>query len=394
MGNTLLVLGNGFDLNCRLKSTYKNFFDREFEKRIGYKEFSHIHLLWINNSHNFESSFCNFMNNHKSLLFEELTLWDLLFIMKSNRNVANAEWNQVESMILESVSYKGPKDDSHFGWDFIKTMISRDIEFSLEQTREYTTRTDYVLFMLVIIYYDYLQAVSSCIPNTRFRTNSSYRVSDWEHFLLKQLRVFESHFCSYLQKEVEECQLFHHRAKALFKSILRNQHKLFIMSFNYIKYDKQDYIVSIDNVHGTIDRENIIFGVDDKDLPVDSKYYIFTKTCRKLTQFTEYSKEITNVMSRPIDEIAFYGHSLSTPDYSYFQSIFDYYDIYHSDVRLMFFYSIYDEKLIDKINSDVINSTISLMKSYGKTLDNADHGANLLHKLIIENRLQIVKIYQ
>lgn len=39
-------------------------------------------------------------------------------------------------------------------------------------------------------------------------------------------------------------------------------------------------------------------------------------------------------------EIKFYRHSLSEADYSYFQSIFDYYNLYENNkVSLIFYYS-------------------------------------------------------
>lgn len=392
MGNVLLVIGNGFDMRCTLKSSYKSFFQHEFKNRKGYKELANVHKLWITNSHDFESSFCHFMNNYKPILFDELTIWDVLFIMRSNRSKVDDKWNQVESAILESIKYNGPRDDSHFCWEILKSIISNEGEFTLSHTREYVSRDDYVFCMLLIIYYDYLETFKICSPNHQIIKSSSYRVSSWERFLLKQLNVFEAHFCLYLESELKSCELFEERAQRLFKTLLGSHRKLYVMSFNYTNYHTQELIGNIENVHGTLDEMNVIFGIDDKELTNDSKYYIFSKTCRKLTQFTERSKTITNVLWRPIAEISFYGHSLSKQDYSYFQSIFDYYDIYASEVKLKFYYYIYDTSNVEKIKADVVNSTIALMKSYGATLDNKDHGANLLHKLIIENRLQIIEI--
>ena len=82
--------------------------------------------------------------------------------------------------------------------------------------------------------------------------------------------------------------------------------------------------------------------------------------------------------------IIFYGHSLSKADYSYFQSIFDYYDIYsNNNVSLIFYYSEGYEQ------TDAI---YELINSYGKTLSNKDQGKNLIHKLLLENRLKIEQI--
>ena len=93
----------------------------------------------------------------------------------------------------------------------------------------------------------------------------------------------------------------------------------------------------------------------------------------------------TNGLDKNIKHIKFYGHSLASADCSYFQSIFDFYDIYNSDIDLTFYYSDFDgnQKHI------MINRVVNLIKIYGKTLNNKDHGKNLLHKLKLENRLLI-----
>lgn len=49
------------------------------------------------------------------------------------------------------------------------------------------------------------------------------------------------------------------------------------------------------------------------------------------------------LLPKSIKNIVFYGHSLAPADYSYFQSIFDYYNIYDNDITLVFYYSIYDK---------------------------------------------------
>ena len=83
-------------------------------------------------------------------------------------------------------------------------------------------------------------------------------------------------------------------------------------------------------------------------------------------------------------EIKFYGHSLSSADYSYFQSIFDYYNIYDNNlVSLIFYYSKGYEQF---------DAIYDLINNYGNTLANKDQGKNLMHKLLLENRLKIVEI--
>lgn len=92
-----------------------------------------------------------------------------------------------------------------------------------------------------------------------------------------------------------------------------------------------------------------------------------------------------------ISEIVVYGHSLSSPDYSYFHSLFDYYDIYGSDIKLSFKYSIHNDERACKNNH--IQKIMELLKFYGdKMLDRA-RGDNLVHKLLLENRLSIDEVF-
>lgn len=44
---------------------------------------------------------------------------------------------------------------------------------------------------------------------------------------------------------------------------------------------------------------------------------------------------------------------------------------------------------VDKARKDMMAERIALLTAYGKTLDNKDHGANLVHKLLIEGRLAV-----
>ena len=65
--------------------------------------------------------------------------------------------------------------------------------------------------------------------------------------------------------------------------------------------------------------------------------------------------------------------------------MFDYYSIYDSKIRLIFLYSDHDGK--EKSRQE--NRVVKLINDYGKTLENKDKGKNLLHKLLLENRIKI-----
>ena len=144
---------------------------------------------------------------------------------------------------------------------------------------------------------------------------------------------------------------------------------------------------TIKNVHGTCANKDIIFGVD-ATARLSPGAHIFTKTCRKMLQ-----KNTTNMLLKNVKTIKFYGHSLGEADYSYFQSLFDRYNLYgdspENTLALQFYFTIFDEKKEAEIIRDATDSVYNVITVYGTTLDNKDKGKNLLHKLLLEGRVQI-----
>lgn len=137
------------------------------------------------------------------------------------------------------------------------------------------------------------------------------------------------------------------------------------------------------NVHGNLKDGNIIFGIDDGVINDISGAHMFSKTYRKL--HIDFGKE--TILPKRVDNIIFYGHSFGEADYSYFQSIFDYYDLYDSSVKLNFLHSYY-HKDSDSYELEVTKRVYDLLKKYGETFGNMK-GKNLLHKILIEGRIHV-----
>ncbi|WP_415963146.1 hypothetical protein [Collinsella tanakaei] len=97
-------------------------------------------------------------------------------------------------------------------------------------------------------------------------------------------------------------------------------------------------------------------------------------------------------MPGDVSLIKFFGHSLSSADYSYFQAIFDAVDLYGGDTCLAFYYRRYANKSDLEVRTDMMKRVTDLLSIYGETLDNIDHGNNLIHKLLLEGRLSIESI--
>ena len=147
---------------------------------------------------------------------------------------------------------------------------------------------------------------------------------------------------------------------------------------------------NIRNIHGDLDSNNIIFGIDYDKLnknfttpPIE-----FSKSYRIL----ENGKNSSIELKSNLELIKFYGHGLGQADYSYFQSIFDTVDLYHGNTKLIFYWYPYNKSKKANIYKDQVEKVVSLIEEYGKTFTNRDHGRNLLTKLQLENRLIIKEI--
>lgn len=227
---------------------------------------------------------------------------------------------------------------------------------------------------------------------------------------LEELNKFEHIFGKYIEKlneiplkSLDNISYDENIIKKIEKIFgkIDNKREKYIVNFNYTNYlDKILMHHKMTNIHGTF--ENPIFGIDNTEIGNDREFYYLTKTSRVL--FNNTIKEDFKLPNKiEISKICFFGHSLARADYSYFQSIFDYYDIYNSEVKLEFKYYNYiknDEKLTDEekeerkdeVKSNLHKSVIELMNDYGDTASNKLKGQNLLHKLILENRIKIVEV--
>lgn len=145
-----------------------------------------------------------------------------------------------------------------------------------------------------------------------------------------------------------------------------------------------------------------IFGVDSHDIfgsnntSFNDPRVIFTKSFRLLDNHVNDIRT-ANFQDR-VDVITFFGHSLSHADYSYFESIFDKYKIFDSNVKLEFYYYPGDTKGKGEIEKRTENkrqerqtmkNVVKLLTTYGETVANV-HGENIINKLMLEQRLSVL----
>ena len=373
MMEELYILGNGFDLYLGLKTRYSDYFKN---RKISEEFFEKIKLIFKNSigSYNYDARgkvYAVFDYDETLLNMQIIQLYKdieknlfylyLIFLKKCDLN-----WNEVESNIFPFI-----RDTSKIFKLKMETILG-----NIEKNEMYK----YLLIAKAII---------------KDRKNLSFL-----DFMMEQLNLFEKDFGNYIGsleiKEENKNRLINIFRTTCRKKIINFNYSIFLqdlidrykdIAFLEIEIPRRiKPIESIVNIHG--DFKNPIFGIDSHNS--EEQFQNFTKTSRILNNDTVGNFELPK--PEKLGTINFFGHSLSEADYSYFQSLFDYYDIYSSNIKLNFMYSEYDKNDLTRAKRETHNNVVKLMNNYGEKLENKDKGKNLLHKLLIENRIKLINV--
>lgn len=341
----LVLIGNGFDLECGLPSSFSNFIaDRK-------KYFAEN-----NSDHN--SSFC-YVD----------TVWDLILRYGDDHN-----WCDVEGMIADWI---------------VPKKISAGITDSKAQTvLDCLNNWDYVGDK-------FFSGTDEETVARYIHENIGSESIEWDRkrlleYLKKELNILENDFNNYLTRAVQVSADYEENARQLILEILveerPKEHTInieeSILSFNYTNPIKElrseTHYIDYLNIHGRLGGE-IVFGIDGKDLLSESDIVPFTKTYRLMALDHAKIKSVIKGSSATLKNsemslIKFYGHSLGAADYSYFQAIFDSVGLYEGNTRLIFYYRSYKDVDEEFAHKAMMDKTIRLLASYGETLDNRDHG--------------------
>ena len=377
MAQELYILGNGFDLWQKLPTKYEDYFRERESRGFSYEKiiasFRGEHLISEDRIEIIEKNVLNLYNeNSSSGINKNLFYYYLLY----KKDEEHRDWYEVESEIKPYVN--NITEILHNRYSMKLGQNTRKNKVDKSNVKDW-----YIILVLLVHEIELEEA-----PNSEEKRY----INKPMNFAMKHLNLFEKDFGNYI-KDLRN-KLVHS-----LDNILYNDKSKKIINFNYTTVIKNEIdkfknieksptaknirsIEEVINIHG--DYENPIFGIDNQN--IDESMNIFTKTYRILSSDTIES--FTLPSNKLLETIYFFGHSLSEADYSYFQSMFDYYSIYDSKIRLIFLYSDYDGK--EKSRQE--NRVVKLINDYGKTLENKDKGKNLLHKLLLENRIKIYEI--
>lgn len=369
----LIVVGNGFDLECGLRSSFGHFISAR------------------------EEYFDNLASDNVEPVFHK-TIWDYIL---DERNGSN--WCDVERAIAEWVAPKDPRHEPKTPLD----LSSNRVIFG--KTLKKLDKLCSIGYGVAINQNETPDRVASHLFKRFHENDAPWTKERLLNVTQEDLSTFESDFASYLLSETNHSADYQQAADKLMRTLMgfglpsAEHHKIetCVLSFNYTTPHKvfrvDGNLVSYVNIHGELGGE-IMFGIDGTGRMSNLDALPYTKTYRLMAlDVPNVAAVVHRSTSSPSDDvirvIKFYGHSLGQADYSYFQAIFDAVNLYDGPTRLQFFVRPYESNGIwlkeEDVRKEMMGKVINLLSSYGATLDNKDHGKNLIHKLLIEGRLQI-----
>lgn len=426
--NDLLIIGNGFDIACGLKSSYQDFFNARYNNSVS---------KYCNDILNkYECAYEEYRRTFESKLFSELlkkniiavtydiinskcgfenmylNKWDFVFLISElllSNDIKDILWYDVENIIYEVISilYADNYEDR---LEFIKDTDLKDKLWVGGWKDSDVDELFYAQHNNDSGISANRKSVSSALYKECIRKIFSKDIKNPEVIspedALNELYKFEIMFSSYiisLQFLSDEQGMVTHNDKymgayisLLSKIICENTNKLYnvdILNFNYTPKTnfyiniKNININKINNIHGQAkdsEIDQIIFGIGDNEIVKSTEFQndkriIFTKGFRLLTYDDEERKNIDFLPAW--DKIKIYGHSLGEADYSYFISIFDKCDLYNSNVQLVFYY--YDDGSESTLLS-FYKKVYDLITSYGLTNSNP-YGSHIMKNVLVKN---------
>lgn len=421
----LLILGNGSDLYQGYPYTYKDFFNNRYlsyldsnthiPRRDIYDFLSEImkffkdantdvfkaDTLTVNEDKqsNINSKISNFLTDNESsfnFCTNEFNILDLVFLypdlitsqtdIKELLNEDNIDWTDIESVIGTCSRLLDLNDSTatEFKQDFFNLNCTLDV---------INQRNDKIRFI----------NITDIINN---HDSSEYSKKQLRNAISKIEERFQEYLLEHSATGTSKYPMLA-REERLNTILPTDPDKTVVLNFNYTVFD--EHIPTI-HPHGSIQNRNIIFGINstvrDTLIPSNDSSFMLTKTYRGLLNRT--IKENINRVSLPkrVDEVVFFGHSLNVSDYDYFYSIFDAYDLYGSNLKLTFYYAFHGnalpegfeptdvlrEKQKKQIQFEQISPITKLIDQYGESFKTTEHGNNLLHRLLLEGRIQVLNI--
>ena len=365
-----LTLGNGFDLYCGLATRYFDFFANQEDLYSSIKPWLAKTLSYMEHS----SSSFKLRFDNEYLPNSDITIWDILFYFDPKRK-KRENWCDVERFILDFFTLTDKYKETAFH-SLYTNVHQEKLNFSDDDS--------------------WLKA--ACLYSIQKKAETSTQI-EFSKFLLEELKKFEKHFGSYVQKEYR-AKLANYETKAQYflKSVNNMWKVTSIDTFNYTPFEKTYFNLTYANSkmvnHINGDYELPIFGIDSSSQSVNSAGGIFTKTYRRMTADFFEGEDKNYSLHNNFDDLVIFGHSLNEQDYNYYFPLFDYMNLMDvmSDKRIIFYYNIFNEDKERKIKNDNVQNMMKLLNAYEQFKTGKTKEFRLVDSLSSQGRLRFMRI--
>ena len=373
--STKLIIGNGFDLFCGLKTSYIDYFNdfsirksciqgwtQQFEKTIGLAMSFQPFSYWVDIPNT-----------------QNINVWDVLFTLLSIENQSNGlSWCDVETRIANSLkTAESKKDKRLLNFENIYCFLSKKYE-----KRKICRINDKYQYML------------TCFVYAKHNYSLFDNKTEYYDFLLDELKMFEKDFGKYIEKIHEESNSkntvpnFKNNSQKALEKICSINKLISVDTFNYDSPECDKISSVLHNING--DTSNPIFGIDSCFFESTDERYIFTKISRRMNQgLFRLERKLVN----DFKNVIIFGCSLSEADFGYFFPILDKMEIcnFEKDTKIAFAYCIYNQEKKDKIKRDLANGVAFLFEEYAKYKGYLKPG-RLLDSLSVQGRVLFYQI--
>lgn len=379
--NVKLVIGNGYDLHCGLKSSYADFFMRDVGKNDYFNKWldefeGKISLNDFDAEQSKEDVWVEFKN------IDKLNIWDLFFYIKTK--IANQNnkkvwlWCDIETVMYNSLkSYDSREGNTNlFTWEYVYKVVNKEMQANFDCFEVY------VMAKVIL----------------KKRNMEGFKnIDEFYYYILDELNQFEKEFGMFIDKKRYSYYYssfkvtnsdFENRSKTTLQELCNVNNLVSIDSFNYDDIGDNDLNKMLHNINGNL--ENPIFGIDSNLCRASDPRFIFTKTNRRMELEMinfECQKDIA------FDNVIVYGHSLSSNDYSYFFPLLDKLEMtnFLSNKKIIFGFSVYDREKETEIKRKNRLNIQKLFEAYANYKGLKDVN-RLLDSLTTQNRVLTYEI--
>ena len=330
MAETILILGNGFDIAMGRKTKYTDFI--EFEKQL----FS-----------NPDEELLKFLKD-KNIRIEEYRDNLYLKLINANKDKLGENWSNLEIMISQlSDAIMYFKENNEVLFKVATTGRNWLLEENISNEKNYRSKL-YIADMFLSLFHE--KGWSSLEREVALDKLNNEFIRQLD-FLIELLEIYLS-YLDYLDFEVRETEASSTALDAI--SDLSNS---YIINFNYTNTSGHLFGSSKENthfIHGRIDLERtlsrintMVFGIEDKenDVNIDlipyQKYYqrVVKETGTKFEEFFKPKYKYSNegVSKLQLTNIIIYGHSVDPLDKEIFQKCFELVEA-ESEQNIMYLY--------------------------------------------------------